>query len=70
MAFWNRRRSIDAMLAPHDGPALKKTLGWPHLWLSNARSNYGSHRIKEKQGATLVDLINMAARLRLVPTAS
>jgi basic amino acid/polyamine antiporter, APA family len=33
MAFWNRRRSIDAMLAPHDGPALKKTLGWPHLML-------------------------------------
>lgn len=31
MAFWNRRRSIDAMNAPHDGPALKKTLGWPHL---------------------------------------
>jgi hypothetical protein len=31
MAFWNRRRSIDAMLAPHDAPALKKTLGWPHL---------------------------------------
>ena len=31
MAFWNRRRSIDAMLAPHDGPAMKKTLGWPHL---------------------------------------
>lgn len=31
MAFWNRRRSIDAMLAPQSGPALKKTLGWPHL---------------------------------------
>lgn len=31
MAFWSRRRSIDAMLAPHDGPALKKTLSWPHL---------------------------------------
>ena len=31
MAFWNRRRSIDAMLAPHEGPALKKTLSWPHL---------------------------------------
>lgn len=31
MAFWNRRRSIDAMLAPHDGPAMKKTLSWPHL---------------------------------------
>ena len=23
--------SIDAMLAPHSGPGLKKTLGWPHL---------------------------------------
>ena len=31
MAFWNRRRSIDAMLAPHEGPALRKTLSWPHL---------------------------------------
>ena len=31
MAFWSRRRSIDAMLAPHEGPALKKSLGWPHL---------------------------------------
>lgn len=26
-------------------------LGWPHLWLSNAEANSGSHRIKEKQGA-------------------
>ena len=31
MAFWKRRRSIDAMLAPHDGPRLKPTLSWPHL---------------------------------------
>ncbi|HAL07268.1 MAG TPA: amino acid permease [Brevundimonas sp.] len=31
MAFWNRRRSIDAMLAPSSGPGLKKTLSWPHL---------------------------------------
>lgn len=31
MAFWNRRRSIDAMMAPHDGPQLKPTLSWPHL---------------------------------------
>ena len=31
MAFWNRRRSIDTMLAPHDGPVMKKTLSWPHL---------------------------------------
>ena len=31
MAFWNRRRSIDTMMAPHDGPRLKPTLSWPHL---------------------------------------
>jgi APA family basic amino acid/polyamine antiporter len=31
MAFWNRRRSIDAILAPHNGPAMKKTLSLPHL---------------------------------------
>ncbi len=31
-------------------------LGWPHLWLSNAQGNHASRRIKEKQGARLVDL--------------
>ena len=31
MAFWNRRRSIDAMHAPQDGHRLKATLSWPHL---------------------------------------
>jgi RimJ/RimL family protein N-acetyltransferase len=31
-------------------------LGWPHLWLSNAQDNHASRRIKEKQGAQLVDL--------------
>ena len=30
-------------------------LGWPHLWLSNAETNKASHRVKEKQGATIVD---------------
>ena len=30
-------------------------LGWPHLWLSNAEANHASHRVKEKQGATIVD---------------
>ena len=30
-------------------------LGWPHLWLSNAEANNASGRIKEKQGARLVD---------------
>ncbi len=28
-----------------------EALGWPHLWLSNAEANVGSHRVKEKQGA-------------------
>jgi APA family basic amino acid/polyamine antiporter len=31
MAFWNRRKSIDAMHLPSDGPRLKATLSWPHL---------------------------------------
>ena len=30
-------------------------LGWPHLWLSNAEANGASGRIKEKQGAQLID---------------
>jgi RimJ/RimL family protein N-acetyltransferase len=30
-------------------------LGWPHLWLSNAEANGASSRIKEKQGAQLID---------------
>jgi RimJ/RimL family protein N-acetyltransferase len=33
-----------------------RELGWPHLWLTNAQGNYASRRIKEKQGARLVDL--------------
>jgi len=32
-------------------------LKWPHLWLVNAEANVASHRIKEKQGATLVDRV-------------
>jgi RimJ/RimL family protein N-acetyltransferase len=31
-------------------------LGWPHLYLTNAVANGGSHRIKEKQGAELIDV--------------
>jgi ribosomal-protein-alanine N-acetyltransferase len=30
-------------------------LGWPRLWLTNAEANIGSHRIKEKQGAELIE---------------
>ena len=29
-------------------------LGWPQLWLCNAEANVASHRVKEKQGATLI----------------
>jgi RimJ/RimL family protein N-acetyltransferase len=36
-------------------------LGWPHLWLDNAASNIGSHRIKEKQGARIMERIEGAA---------
>lgn len=32
-------------------------LGWPRLWLTNHEDNAGSHRIKEKQGAELVDRV-------------
>jgi ribosomal-protein-alanine N-acetyltransferase len=32
-------------------------LGWPHLWFTNAQDNHASRRIKEKQGARLVDLM-------------
>jgi [ribosomal protein S5]-alanine N-acetyltransferase len=35
-------------------------LGWPRLWLTNAEGNAGSHRIKEKQGAVLVDRVSGA----------
>ena len=31
------------------------TLGWSHLLLTNAETNLASHRIKEKQGARIVD---------------
>ena len=30
-------------------------LGWPLLYLTNAEANHASHRIKEKQGALIVD---------------
>jgi RimJ/RimL family protein N-acetyltransferase len=33
-----------------------RALEWPHLILSNAQGNQASRRIKEKQGARLIDL--------------
>lgn len=32
-------------------------LGWTHLWLTNAQDNHPSRRLKERQGARLVDLM-------------
>ncbi len=34
-----------------------RTLGWPRLTVSNAQGNVASRRIKEKQGARLIDLL-------------
>lgn len=34
-----------------------RKLGWSHLWLTNAQDNHASRRIKERQGARLVDLM-------------
>jgi RimJ/RimL family protein N-acetyltransferase len=31
-------------------------LAWPFLYLTNAEPNRGSHRVKEKQGAELIDV--------------
>jgi RimJ/RimL family protein N-acetyltransferase len=33
-----------------------EVLGWPFLYVNNAAPNAGSHRVKEKQGAELVDV--------------
>jgi RimJ/RimL family protein N-acetyltransferase len=35
-------------------------LGWPRLWLRSGVENAGSHRIKEKQGARVVDRVPAA----------
>ena len=32
-------------------------LGWRHLWLRNGEKNAGSYRVKEKQGARIVDRV-------------
>jgi RimJ/RimL family protein N-acetyltransferase len=32
-------------------------LGWPVLWLRNGKQNTASHRVKEKQGAVVIDRV-------------
>jgi RimJ/RimL family protein N-acetyltransferase len=35
-----------------------ETLGWPWIYVTNAAANAGSHRIKEKQGFTLLEVVD------------
>lgn len=52
-AFWGRGLMTEA--AERVTAYAFEDLGWPHLHLNNAEPNAGSHRIKEKQGAVIVD---------------
>jgi RimJ/RimL family protein N-acetyltransferase len=52
-AFWGHGLMTEAADRVTDYALIE--LDWPHLWLSNAEINVASHRVKEKQGATIVD---------------
>jgi RimJ/RimL family protein N-acetyltransferase len=52
-AFWGQGLMTEAADRVTDFALVE--LGWPHLWLSNAAANLASHRVKEKQGATIVE---------------
>jgi RimJ/RimL family protein N-acetyltransferase len=51
--FWGRGLMTEAAERVTEYAFLD--LGWPHLWLNNAEENLGSHRVKEKQGARIID---------------
>jgi RimJ/RimL family protein N-acetyltransferase len=51
--FWGRGLMTEAANRVTDYALIE--LGWPHLWLNNAEVNVASHRVKEKQGATIVE---------------
>jgi RimJ/RimL family protein N-acetyltransferase len=51
--FWGRGLMTEAANRVTDFALVD--LGWPHLWLNNAEDNIASHRVKEKQGATIID---------------
>jgi RimJ/RimL family protein N-acetyltransferase len=51
-AFWGRGLMTEAADRVTEYALIE--LGWPRLWLSNAEINVASHRVKEKQGATIV----------------
>ncbi len=52
-AYWGRGLMTEA--AEGVTAYAFEVLGWPHLLLGNAKDNVGSRRVKEKQGAILVD---------------
>ena len=51
--FWGRGLMTEAANRVTDYALVE--LGWPRLWLCNAEVNVASHRVKEKQGAVIVD---------------
>jgi len=51
--YWGRGLMTEAADRVTDFALVE--LGWPQLWLCNAEINAASHRVKEKQGAQLVD---------------
>ncbi|HWF75797.1 MAG TPA: GNAT family N-acetyltransferase [Caulobacteraceae bacterium] len=51
--FWGRGLMTEAADRVTDYALVE--LGWPQLWLSNAEINVASHRVKEKQGATIIE---------------
>ena len=57
-AFWGRGLMLEA--AERVTSYAFRELGWPFLYLSNAAPNRGSHRVKEKQGADLIDVTTSA----------
>ena len=58
--FWLARRHWGRGLMTEAAEAVTgyafEALGWPLLYVNNAQPNTGSHRVKEKQGAELVDV--------------
>jgi ribosomal-protein-alanine N-acetyltransferase len=51
--YWRRGLMTEAANRVTDFALIE--LGWPHLWLNNAQANVASHRVKEKQGAQLIE---------------
>jgi RimJ/RimL family protein N-acetyltransferase len=52
-----QRRGLMTEAAERVTQFVFEDLGWTRLWLTNAVDNIGSNRIKEKQGAELIEQI-------------